>query len=123
MVQILCTHLCKWKNVPVETIPGMEEGNLKENTGGGSFKYNNLIYFCKCHNVPPPNTIKETFERKKDSPFNLHSNEDIEYLHNSQNSSFSLEQLIFSSSSNPEPKKISNILCFVIFYVFFSKIS
>jgi hypothetical protein len=26
MVQILCTHLCKWKNGPVETIPGMGVG-------------------------------------------------------------------------------------------------
>jgi hypothetical protein len=23
MVQILCTHVCKWKMRPVETIPGM----------------------------------------------------------------------------------------------------
>jgi hypothetical protein len=25
MVQILCTHVCKWKMRPVETIPGMGE--------------------------------------------------------------------------------------------------
>jgi hypothetical protein len=25
MVQILCTHRCKWKNDTVETIPGMGE--------------------------------------------------------------------------------------------------
>jgi hypothetical protein len=24
MVQILGTHVCKWKMIPVETIPGME---------------------------------------------------------------------------------------------------
>jgi hypothetical protein len=36
MVQILCTHICKWKN---ETIPGMEEGRIKEYDGGGEFKY------------------------------------------------------------------------------------
>jgi hypothetical protein len=23
VVQILCTHVCKWKMIPVETIPGM----------------------------------------------------------------------------------------------------
>jgi hypothetical protein len=23
MVQILCTHVCKWKMITVETIPGM----------------------------------------------------------------------------------------------------
>jgi hypothetical protein len=26
MVQIPCTHICKWKMIPVETIPGMGEG-------------------------------------------------------------------------------------------------
>jgi hypothetical protein len=31
MVQILCTHVCKWKMIPVETIPGMgEEGDKGE---------------------------------------------------------------------------------------------
>jgi hypothetical protein len=29
-VYILCTHVCEWKMIPVETIPGMEEG-IKEN--------------------------------------------------------------------------------------------
>jgi hypothetical protein len=29
MVQILCTHVCKWKMRPVETIPGMGEGGNK----------------------------------------------------------------------------------------------
>jgi hypothetical protein len=24
MVEMLCTHVCKWKNKTVETIPGME---------------------------------------------------------------------------------------------------
>jgi hypothetical protein len=23
MVQVLCTHVCKWKMIPVETIPGI----------------------------------------------------------------------------------------------------
>jgi hypothetical protein len=38
IVQILFTHVCKWKMTPVETIPGME-GGIKENGGGGEFKY------------------------------------------------------------------------------------
>jgi hypothetical protein len=36
MVQILCTHVCKWKMIPVETIPGM--GGLKESGEGGEFR-------------------------------------------------------------------------------------
>jgi hypothetical protein len=29
MVQILCTHVCKWKNETVESIPGIEGGEDK----------------------------------------------------------------------------------------------
>jgi hypothetical protein len=29
LVQILCTHVCKWKNRSAETIPGMERGEEK----------------------------------------------------------------------------------------------
>jgi hypothetical protein len=38
---------------PVETIPGMGGGRIKENDGGGEF---NMIYcnnFGECYNVPP----------------------------------------------------------------------
>jgi hypothetical protein len=35
---------------PVETIPGIGEGEVKENDGGGYCKN-----FCKCHNVPQYN--------------------------------------------------------------------
>jgi hypothetical protein len=38
-VKILCTHVCKWKNDTFETIPGMGEGRIKENDGGGRLKY------------------------------------------------------------------------------------
>jgi hypothetical protein len=41
IVHILCTHLCKWKMKPMETIPGMEEEGIK-NDGGGEFKYDIL---------------------------------------------------------------------------------
>jgi hypothetical protein len=37
MVQILCTHVCKWKN---ET--RNREGRIKENDRGGEFKYDIL---------------------------------------------------------------------------------
>jgi hypothetical protein len=44
--------------VPVETIPRMGEGGIKENGGGGEFNYDIYwIYcrnFCKCHNIAPP---------------------------------------------------------------------
>jgi hypothetical protein len=39
IVQILCTHVCKIR--PVEKIPAMvwARGRIKENDGGGEFKY------------------------------------------------------------------------------------
>jgi hypothetical protein len=39
MVQIPCTRVCKWKMVPVETIPGVGGGEIKENGGGGEVNY------------------------------------------------------------------------------------
>jgi hypothetical protein len=39
MVQILCTHVCKWKKRLVETIPGVVGVGIKENGGGGELKY------------------------------------------------------------------------------------
>jgi hypothetical protein len=39
MVQIPCTHVCKWKDdTYVETIPGVGERGIKENDGEGEFK-------------------------------------------------------------------------------------
>jgi hypothetical protein len=40
MVEIFCTHVCKWKMRPVETIPGM--GQIKENDRRGEFNYYKL---------------------------------------------------------------------------------
>jgi hypothetical protein len=57
MVQILCTHVCKWKMRPVETIPGMGGGGDKEEHGGMNSSMMYLIHcknFCKCHNAPQP---------------------------------------------------------------------
>jgi hypothetical protein len=39
VVQILCTHVCKWKNDTTETISGMGGVKVKENGVGGEFKY------------------------------------------------------------------------------------
>jgi hypothetical protein len=38
MVQILCTHISKWKNETAEIVPRMGSGEIKENVGGGEFK-------------------------------------------------------------------------------------
>jgi hypothetical protein len=40
MVQMLCTYICKWKKISVETIPGMGKGDYEGNSGGGAFTYN-----------------------------------------------------------------------------------
>jgi hypothetical protein len=40
MAQILCTNVCKWKNETFETFPDMRVRGIKENDGGGKFKYN-----------------------------------------------------------------------------------
>jgi hypothetical protein len=42
IVEILCTHACKWKTRLVETIPGMGKRRIKENHGGHEFKYDIL---------------------------------------------------------------------------------
>jgi hypothetical protein len=40
MVQILCTNVLNGKMVLVETLPGIGVRGMKENGGGGEFKYN-----------------------------------------------------------------------------------
>jgi hypothetical protein len=42
VVEILCTHVWKWKMGPVETIQEMRGGRLKKNDEGGNFKYDTL---------------------------------------------------------------------------------
>jgi hypothetical protein len=37
MMEILCTHVSKWKMRPVETILRMVEGGIRENDGGSEF--------------------------------------------------------------------------------------
>jgi hypothetical protein len=53
---------------PVETVPEVGGGRMKENDGGNEFNYDVLIYFknfCKCINVSPPST---TVKKAKISP-------------------------------------------------------
>jgi hypothetical protein len=38
IVQILCTHVCKWRMVSIETILEIGGGKIKENGGGSEFK-------------------------------------------------------------------------------------
>jgi hypothetical protein len=55
------------KMIPVETIPGMRGRGIKENGRGGEFKYDIFcIHFCKCYDVPPPNT---TIRKKKNQRY------------------------------------------------------
>jgi hypothetical protein len=37
VIEILCTHVCKWKMRPVETIAGMRDREIKENDGEYEF--------------------------------------------------------------------------------------
>jgi hypothetical protein len=39
MVQIMYTHVIKYKMMPVETVPGIGVREVKESSGGGEFKY------------------------------------------------------------------------------------
>jgi hypothetical protein len=53
MLEILCTHVYKWKMRPLETIAGIGGRGKKKNYGGGK---STMIYYkksYKCHNVPP----------------------------------------------------------------------
>jgi hypothetical protein len=42
MVEILCTHISKWKMKPAETILGMEGVWIEEKDRGGEFNYDIL---------------------------------------------------------------------------------
>jgi hypothetical protein len=53
------------KMIPVETIPGIGRREIKQNCGGGEFKYGilDMLYeLSTCYNVPPPST---TIREKK----------------------------------------------------------
>jgi hypothetical protein len=45
------------KMIPVETVPGIREGGIKENGGGVNSSMIYLIHYknlCKCYSVPHP---------------------------------------------------------------------
>jgi hypothetical protein len=66
MVQILCTHVHKWKTDTCETVSGMGGGRTKEMVEGVNSRMIHLIYYkniCKCYNAPPPSTIKKQNQR------------------------------------------------------------
>jgi hypothetical protein len=69
IMQILCTHVCEWKNDTCETVPGMgEEGDKGEWWRGVNSSMIYFIYcrnFCKCHNVLPPSTRKKEKKKKR----------------------------------------------------------
>jgi hypothetical protein len=53
IVQILCTHVCKWKMIPIEATPEIGGGEDKgEWFWGLNSTVTYLVYFknfCKCH--------------------------------------------------------------------------
>jgi hypothetical protein len=71
IVQIQWTHVCKWKIIPVETIPRMEGWRKMVEGMNSSIYLINLIYlinyknFYKGNNVPLPRTIKKNTKSKK----------------------------------------------------------
>jgi hypothetical protein len=66
MVQILCAYICKWKMRPVETIPGMVRGMIKENDGGGKRNYYIVRTFVNVTMYPQHNNnFKKEREKKK----------------------------------------------------------
>jgi hypothetical protein len=42
MMEILCTHVCKWKNETCSNYSRRDEGRIKENDGEGEFNYDKL---------------------------------------------------------------------------------
>jgi hypothetical protein len=71
MEQIMYTHVCEWKKmILVKTVPGIGGGRIKESSGGVNSSMIYLMHFknlCKCHNAPPPSTIKKKIKIKIDS--------------------------------------------------------
>jgi hypothetical protein len=50
---------------PVETVPEMREGRIKENDGGVNSSMVHGKSFCKCHSVPSTTILKKKNNRKK----------------------------------------------------------
>jgi hypothetical protein len=63
MMQILCAHVCKWKNDTCWHHSNTGVGGKKKNGGGVNSSMIYLVYcnnFCKSHNVPTPCTTIKT---------------------------------------------------------------
>jgi hypothetical protein len=68
MVQILCIHVCKWKNEICWNCSRNQGRGIKKNGEGVDSSMIYLIHcrnFCKCHNVPPPSTTITNFKIKE----------------------------------------------------------
>jgi hypothetical protein len=54
LVQMYCVHMYEnGKMRPVETIPGVGGGRIKENGGGVNSTMMCCEHFCKCHSASP----------------------------------------------------------------------
>jgi hypothetical protein len=60
MVEILHTHVCRWKHETCGNYFRNGGGRIKENNGGGESKY--CKNFCECYSVPQHNN--NTKEKK-----------------------------------------------------------
>jgi hypothetical protein len=57
------------KIIPVETVPGIWGGEMKESSEGVNSNMLYLIHcknLCKCHNVPPPSTTIKGKKKDQD---------------------------------------------------------
>jgi hypothetical protein len=72
MVQILCKHVCKWKNVSAEAIlrMGGRRRMLEMLEGMNSTKIYGICCknFCKCHNAPRLNNNKKNCTPVEEMP-------------------------------------------------------
>jgi hypothetical protein len=62
------------KMIPVETIPGIRGGGIKERDKGVNLSMIYLVHcknLCKCHNVPPPSTAIEENKFKNKKPLKI----------------------------------------------------
>jgi hypothetical protein len=58
IVEILCTHVCKWKNETCWNYSRNGERGDKGEDGGGELTMIYCKNFCKCHTVHPVQQLK-----------------------------------------------------------------
>jgi hypothetical protein len=76
MVQILCTHVCKWKNDTNWNYPrngGGRECIVVEGVNSSMIYLIHCKNFCKCHNVPPTSTTINNNNNNKKQTRNMAS--------------------------------------------------